>query len=158
MPEALLFMPSVEVIMKKQSKSNAVHMLSAAVLLLFSIGAEAAPGEDQIILTGKVSFMTAPLPRPAPSGQIESATDIPAWMQARISRYTAKAYSAMAEDGTVYTNDDVVTSVQVDGLRKTCVQEVGSNTAAANTLGTRYGPKQQDQVVVLRGDLVNICR
>lgn len=132
--------------------------LAMSILGLCS-SAQAAPGEDTIILSGKVSYATMPLPRPSASTQLDPATPIPAWMQARISRYTAKAYSASAEDGSIYTDSDVVTTVQSEGLRKTCVQEVGSNTTATgSTLGNRYGPKAQEQVVVLRGDLVNLCR
>lgn len=121
--------------------------------------AHGAPGEDTIVLRGPVKYVampTAPQPR---SNPMDGASDIPAWMKARMSRYIAKAYSATADDGTIYTDSDVVTSVQTEGLRKTCVQEVGSNTtAASDRLGTRYGPKAQEQVVVLRGDLINVCR
>jgi hypothetical protein len=44
-------------------------------------------------------------------------------------------------------------------MQKTCVQEVGSNTVASGTANTaRYGTAAAPQVVVLRGDLVNICK
>lgn len=121
--------------------------------------AHGAPGEDAIILKGPVKYMAMPTaPQPRSSG-MDGPSDIPSWMRARMTRYVAKAYSATAEDGTIYTDSDVVTTVQSEGFRKTCVQEVGSNTVAAgDALGTRYGPKAQEQVVVLRGDLVNVCR
>jgi hypothetical protein len=93
------------------------------------------------------------------AGGMDGPTDIPAWMRARINRYVAKAYSATAEDGSIYTDSDVVTTVQTEGLQKTCVQEVGSSSVpTGDSLGTRYGPQTRDQVVVLRGDLVNVCR
>lgn len=120
---------------------------------------QAAPGEDTIRLSGPVQFTSMPGPEVARSGTLDGAFDLPAWMKARMSRYTAKAYSTSAEDGTIYTDNDVVTTTSVEGFRKTCVQEVGSNTAASGgALGTRYGPNQREQVVVLRGDLVNICK
>jgi hypothetical protein len=44
-------------------------------------------------------------------------------------------------------------------MQKTCVQEVGSNTLSGSAAGaSRYGPNPAAQVVVLRGDLVNICK
>ena len=121
--------------------------------------AHSAPGEDTIQLNGPVKYVAMPgAPRQQSAG-MDGPTDIPAWMRARINRYVAKAFSATAEDGSIYTDNDVVTTVQTEGLRKTCVQEVGSNTVpAGDSLGSRYGPQAQDQVVVLRGDLVNVCR
>lgn len=119
----------------------------------------AAPGEDTIHLDGPVQYTFSPGPPLAPSGNRDSSYDVPAWMKARMSRYTAKAYSAQADDGTIFTDSDVVTTSYAEGFSKTCVQEVGSNVAASDgALGTRYGPNQREQVVVLKGDLVNICR
>lgn len=121
--------------------------------------AQAAPGEDTIRLSAPVQFTSMPGPAAAKSGNLDGAYDLPAWMKARMSRYTAKAYSTQANDGTIYTDSDVVTTTYAEGFRKTCVQEVGSNTAANDgALGTRYGPNQREQVVVLRGDLINICK
>ena len=111
-----------------------------------------------IVLNGGVNFTSAPTAAPSPSGHIDPSPNIPSWMQARMSRYTAKAYSAQAEDGSIYTDSDVVTTTTVNGFRKTCVQEVGTNTASDGAFGTRYGPNQREQVIVLRGDLVNICK
>lgn len=138
-----------------------LYMWVAAVTLLSGlplVQGHAAPGEDMIVLPGNVQFASAPTTAPSRSGHIEPSPNIPSWMQARISRYTAKAYSASADDGIIYTDNDVVTTTTVNGFRKTCVQEVGSNTASDGAFGTRYGPNQRDQVVVLRGDLVNICK
>jgi hypothetical protein len=118
-----------------------------------------APGEDPIQLNGPVKYVAMPGGPRQQSGGMDGATDIPAWMRARMTRYVAKAYSATAEDGSIYTDSDVVTTVQKEGLQKTCTQEVGSNTVpSGDSLGTRYGPQTRDQVVVLRGDLVNVCR
>lgn len=131
-----------------------------AALLIAAVASPctmAAPGEDAIVLLGPVKYTLMPGPPPQRSGGIDANQGIPAWMQARMSRYTAKAFSATADDGTIFTDSDVVTSVEADGLRKTCVQEVASNTGNGE-MGTRYGPNKQEQIVVLRGDLVNVCR
>ena len=89
-------------------------------------------------------------PRPA-------GIPIPSWLRARIARYEAKAFSD--DPGGVLTNNDVVTTANAQGMQKTCVQEVGSNTVSGAATGTgKYGPSQAPQVVVLRGDLVNICK
>ena len=133
----------------------AVFILSAFTL----IPASAAPGEDTIQLNGPVQYQLMPTRPQVQSGGMDGPQEIPAWMRARMNRYVAKAYSATADDGTIYTDNDVLTTVQTDGFQKTCLQEVGaSSVPASDSLGTRYGPQTQEQVVVLRGDLVNICR
>lgn len=135
-------------------------LLATTVAHLLTVHlAHAAPGEDTIQLKGPVKYVGSPGSQQPPSGGMDGPTDIPAWMRARITRYTAKAFSITGQDGSIYTDSDVVTTTQVDGLRKTCVQEVGSNTVPADgAMGTRYGPSTREQVVVLRGDLVNVCR
>lgn len=126
---------------------------------LFLLPAFAAPGEDTIQLNGPVRYQLMPTRPQVQSGGMDGPTDIPAWMRARMNRYVAKAYSATADDGTIYTDNDVITTVQTDGFQKTCTQEVGASAIpASDSLGTRYGPQSQEQVVVLRGDLVNVCR
>lgn len=145
--------------MKTRAFNKQFRVSLIAMMAMSGFSAMAAPGEDTIILKGPITYASTPMPESVKSDQTHQNTDIPAWMRARITRFTAKAYSATAEDGTIYTDSDVVTTVQSEGFRKTCVQEVGSNTVAAgDALGTRYGPKAQEQVVVLRGDLVNVCR
>lgn len=137
------------------------HAIAAALAIGFAAGcpaALAAPGEDAIILKGPVNYISLPGPSEPVSASAQGATDVPAWMRSRITRYVAKAYSAQARDGSIYTDEDVIMKSEMDGLRKTCIQEVGSNTLGSNTFGTRYGPSARDQVVVLRGDLVNLCR
>jgi len=135
----------------------------AAMAIAFAITAGwthalAAPGEDTIVLKGPVTYTSLPGAPQAISGGMDGPTDIPAWLRSRVTRYVAKAYSAYADDGAIYTDRDVVTTIESEGLRKTCVQEVGSNTVTSDALGTRYGPAARDQIVVLRGDLVNLCR
>jgi hypothetical protein len=52
----------------------------------------------------------------------------------------------------------VKTTTITDGFRKTCIQDVGSTIAAASNSTGKFGALPQDQIVVLKGDLVNICR
>ncbi|MFN3438489.1 MAG: hypothetical protein ACK41V_12390 [Acidovorax sp.] len=116
-----------------------------------------APGEDPVILTKKLTVQMQPVGGAATSTGLDNGNTMPSWLRARIARYEAKAFS---DDTTgVLTNNDVVTTANAQGMQKTCVQEVGSNTLSANTTGSaKYGPNQAPQVVVLRGDLVNICK
>lgn len=114
------------------------------------------PGEDPVQLTGPVRYMNLPGAAAPKSGQIDGNSDMPAWMKARVARYEAKAFSATANDGTILTDNDVVNTANAQGLRKTCVQEVGSITSANNLGNNTLGGQQQ--IVVLRGDLINVCR
>lgn len=120
----------------------------------------AAPGEDPVVLRGPVQYLSLPVGAAAKSQGLDTVKDMPVNMRAKIARYEAKAF---AEDTSgIATDTDVTTRASSDGLRKTCVQEVGSSTAASGNGTTnafnRYGPAPQAQVVVLRGDLVNVCR
>ncbi len=141
-------------------RRTTVRMSALAISALGCVmQAHGAPGEDAIQLNGPVRYAVSGGGQQPVSGGLDGRIEIPAWMRARMTRYIAKAYSATAEDGSIYTDNDVVNTVRAEGLRKTCVQEVGSNTVPADSsLGNRYGPGQRDQVVVLRGDLVNVCR
>jgi hypothetical protein len=146
--------------MKRVLMQAGTLIMSMTMINLLSVQiAYGAPGEDTIQLNGPVKYVAMPGGPREQSGGMDGPTDIPAWMRARMTRYVAKAYSATGEDGSIYTDSDVVTTVQTEGLRKTCTQEVGSNTVpSGDSMGTRYGPQARDQVVVLRGDLVNVCR
>ena len=113
------------------------------------------PGEDPVVLNAPVKYISLPggaMPR---SSQMDRSPEMPAWMKARMARYEAKAFSATADDGTILTDNDVVTTATVQGLRKTCVQEIGSGTSSDGATGTSGNTPQ---IVVLRGDLINICR
>ena len=112
------------------------------------------PGEDPVVLTGPVKYISLPGGAAPKSSQLDRNPEMPAWMKARMARYEAKAFSATADDGTILTDNDVVTTATVQGLRKTCVQEIGS-TSGNNTSNIL---SNAPQVVVLRGDLINICR
>lgn len=116
-----------------------------------------APGEDPVVLTKKLTVQMLPMGAAAPSTGLDNGNAMPSWLRARIARYEAKAFSD--DTSGVLTNNDVVTTASAEGMQKTCVQEVGSNTMSGSTAGSgRYGPNQGPQVVVLRGDLVNICK
>ncbi|MFT4196200.1 hypothetical protein [Ottowia sp.] len=121
-------------------------------LSLVALGAWAAPGEDPVNITGRVSYLQLPTAPSAKSTDITYRKDLPDDMQAKIARYTAKAYSA--DIGDIQTEKDVVQSVQTQAGKVTCVQSVGSVTAPST--GVSMGSNQQ--VVVLRGDLVNLCK
>lgn len=115
-----------------------------------------APGEDPVVLNKKLVIQMQPTGAAATSGNIDGAAGMPSWLRARVARYEAKAFSS--DTTGIATNNDVVTTANAQGMQKTCVQEVGSNTLSSSTSSVnRYGPQAAPQVVVLRGDLVNIC-
>lgn len=118
--------------------------------------AQLAPGEDPVLLNQRVTFNTMPLNNATRSTVMSASQEIPGWMQAKLARFQAKAFASDAEG--IVTDEAVVTTITNNGLRKVCTQEVGSNTQAAGMTSGRYGPQSEAQVVVLRGDLVNICR
>ncbi|AVP57742.1 hypothetical protein [Pulveribacter suum] len=131
-------------------------MALACLLVVASQTASAAPGEDPIALEKKVNVQMQPLPTAARSSYIYYEQGIPAWQQARITRYVAKAFSS--DTTGIYTEKDVVHAVDTKGSQVVCSQSVGSNVAAAGSAKGSPGVKTTgDQVVVLRGDLVNIC-
>ena len=133
------------------------------VLIILALGtalaahAQQVPGEDNVQLTAPVRHLSLPGGTAQKSGQMDGSSEMPAWMKARIARYEAKSFSASANDGTILTNNDVVNTTTAQGLSKTCIQEVGNALPAATGAGGKTLAGQQ-QIVVLRGDLVNICR
>ncbi|RYF27798.1 MAG: hypothetical protein EOO33_03145 [Comamonadaceae bacterium] len=135
--------------------------LAGACLALALLGVQApamaAPGEDPVILNQPVQHLSLPLNNAAKSQGLDAQDDIPAYLKAKVARYEAKAFSE--QNAGIATDSDVVTRANAQGLRKTCVQEVGSTTTAtgASNAFNRYGPGAQAQVVVLRGDLINVC-
>jgi hypothetical protein len=142
--------------MNTPNPSLSLLVALALAMVMTSPGAQPAPGEDPVQLIQRLEQLSLPGPLAPKSGNLDGRLDMPAWMKARIARYEARAFSAFA-DGTLLSDNDVVTSASAQGLRKTCVQEVGSVSSNDGALN-RYGPGNQQQVVVLRGDLVNICR
>lgn len=117
--------------------------------------AQPAPGEDPVMLQARVNYNMLPLNNAMKSSVMMPEIQTPSWMQAKLARLQAKAYGA--DTAGVLTDEDVTTSQSTVAMRKTCVQEVGSAAQSGISSG-RYGPKNEPQVVVLRGDLVNVCR
>ena len=122
-------------------------------LWVLSTSAMAAPGEDPILLTKAVSPMQLPMGSNGASSSTPNAAQLPRSVKAKIARLEAKVFSDMS--GGIYTDADIKTTVTAGTQRKSCTQDVGSNTATSGP--QRFGPGQQQQIVVLRGDLVNIC-
>ncbi len=132
-----------------------VAMLGLSLWLVISV-AQPVPGEDPVVLNQRVQNNMLPLNSSVQSFQPSNA-EIPAWLDAKLARFQAKAFAA--ETTGVLTDENVVTTVVQSGLRKVCSQDIGSNSVSnASVAFNRYGPKTEAQVVVLRGDLVNICR
>ena len=133
-----------------------LHLTAGAALALLAAGsiAQTAPGMDTVTISKPVTYLQVPTARVAPSGDIHYDQTLPDNLSAKVARYTAKAYSSY--DTNVKTDRDVVQSVKTNGLQTTCTQSVASVTAPAGANGLTMN--SQDQIVVLRGDLVNICR
>ncbi len=122
----------------------------------FLASAQNAPGTDPVRIETKVIIQGLPN-GPAPrSGNIGPPAEIPPWQRAKIARYEAKAFSG--NRGDILTEKDVINTNTTDGFKTTCTQSIGSNTIPAGAgITTGAGFKPKDQIVVLRGDLVNIC-
>ena len=128
--------------------------LTAAGLFFGTLAwAQNAPGEDPVVLTKRISVQMLPIGGAQASSPLNSQNGMPAWMQAKVARFEAKANSDQA--GDILTDSDVARTASTDGLKKTCIQEVGSNTV--QTPG-KFGLSNTQQIVVLKGDLVNICK
>ncbi len=136
--------------------------VALAIALSGSAWAQRAPGEDPLQINGKVTHLALPLGTSPKSGSLDGNTEMPAWLSAKVARFEAKAFSAGADDGNLFTDNDINTTTTTQGVRRTCRQDVGSNTTATGigraptAGGTRTNANQQ--IVVLRGDVVNICR
>lgn len=133
---------------------------SAALLVVFYFwlvlpAVAAAPGEDTISISGfKPAAPASGSGQAVVGGGLDANGAVPAWLRAKVTRYTARAYAENTQG--INTDNEVVQSAQSNGMSKTCVQEVGSNTVAPGSPG--FGLRGQQQIVVLRGDLVNICK
>lgn len=121
---------------------------AALIAALISAASWAAPGEDPVAISGRVTYLQLPTAAAVRSTSIQYVQSMPDDAAAKISRYTAKAYSPSL--GQIKTEKDVIQSVQTKGTQTTCYQSIGS-VAAPNGLGNN------EQVVVLRGDVINIC-
>lgn len=138
-------------------KFNVVLILTIQAMAMYFTTytyAQLAPGEDPVVLRQHVTYNMLPLNNAMRSTVMTNSQEIPGWVQAKLARFQAKAFSA--DTTGIITDESVVTSAANQGLRKVCTQEVGSSSSTGATSG-RYGPQNDPQVVVLRGDLVNIC-
>lgn len=135
----------------KRISTGAMAKLIVVTLAGAAACAYAAPGEDPVQITGKVSYLQLPTAPRSVSSSIVYRTGMPDDAKAKIAHYVAKSFSANT-DG-IKTEKDVVSSVQTNSMGGvTCVQTVQPSAPGA---GASMG---EDQVVVIRGDLVNICR
>ncbi len=125
----------------------------AGLCLPASVRAQNAPGEDPVVLTNRISVQMLPMGGANASAPLNAQNGMPAWMQAKVARFEAKANSE--QGGDILTDSNATRSASSDGLKKTCIQEVGSNTAQAPG---KFGLVNTQQIVVLKGDLVNICK
>ena len=125
--------------------------IAAATTLLANSPGWAAPGEDPVTITGRVTYLQLPLPPVTRSGDIVFRQGRPDYMRAKRAGYTAQAYSSHI--GDIKTDKDVVNVNRTQAGQTTCIQTIASTTAAP---GTRT-PLSNDQIVVIRGDLINLC-
>lgn len=161
-------------------------LISTAALVAFVIPgslqnarAQNAPGSDPIVIPGTVAFSGLPMRAPDPSKPLDKGMELPSWLQAKIVRLEAKAYAGLAGgDGTIYTEQDVVSRQTGNALEKNCTTNVASNVGAPVSGGpvspsgapigpnpTASGPAGRygvgsaaDQIAVVRGNLVTICK
>ena len=122
---------------------------------IFPVRAQGVPGEDPVRIQTKIVIQMLPVAGAPRSGYIDPASGIPAWQKARIARYEAKAFSG--NTGDILTERDVINTTHSDGFKTTCTQTIGSAPTVTGTGLPGVGAKPTQQVVVLRGDLVNIC-
>ena len=107
-------------------------------LLLAAGGTQAGPGEDPVTITSKVVFTLGPMAPTIKSTDINYNRGIPDDVQAKIARYSAQAHTSNSTG--IATERDVVQSVRTNG-----------------TPGGGSVSVSGDQIVVLRGDMINIC-
>lgn len=117
--------------------------------------AQNVPGEDPVILGNRIGVQMLPIANGRLSAPMNNKNSMPAWLDAKVVRYEAKSNSETPTG--LITDSDVARSASSDGFKKTCIQEVGSiTTTQTNSAKSATGNNQQ--IVVLRGDLVNICK
>jgi hypothetical protein len=150
----------LEKIMNNHTKLTVMSSVFLILALGLSVNmpahAQSGPGDDPINPTKVTKNDLRPTSPQQTSGSLDPLFGMQGWLKARVTRYEARAYSDNAAD-TVVSDNDAVTTASAQGLKKTCVQEVGS-TSSASGFGNKYGPKGAAQIVVLKGDLVNICK
>ncbi len=136
-------------------KLAAACLLFAIALMGHGLANAQAPGQDTIVLNSAPSSSGAGATPERPGKGLDERQEMPIGLKAKIARYTALSMGKGEDSASSQT---IVQRAESAGFTKTCVQDIASNTAPTG-LGTgRYGPRAQDQVVVLRGDFINVCR
>jgi len=131
--------------------TTALLFIGASLLANPLLSRAQVPGEDPLILQRKQLIQMLPLGNAPGSTAPIFNTELPDNMRAKASRYEAKAFAA--DTGVVKTDRDVLNAASDDGFKTTCTQSIASTVVPKGTT-LRGG---NDQIVVLRGDLVNIC-
>ena len=145
----------MKTLLRKHEVLLVLGLLSVGIFPSELVWAQIRPGEDPVILTKKVFTMQLPDGGVVKSKPLDSA-EMPASLRAKVARFEAKSKSG---ETTGFSSDkDVRRETSSDGFKKTCIQDVGSNTAASPQQPGRPGLASNQQIVVLRGDLVNICK
>lgn len=121
------------------------------VLAVACSWATAAPGEDPVQISSRVNYLQMPTAPRAGSTDIRHRTGMPEDVRAKMAHYTARAYAP--DTSGILTEKDVVSSVRTNSNgATTCVQTIQPSASASDHMG------RGEQVVVIRGDLINICR
>jgi hypothetical protein len=144
---------------RTEKKMRLIHCLMKYLFLMAApliANAQIAPGEDPVQLTEKVVHNMLPFNNPMRSTPFQNVQFAPAWIDAKLARIQAKAFSA--DTAGILTEKDVSNTTITDGINKTCIQDVGAAASAAASSINKYGNTTKDQIVVLRGDLINFCR
>lgn len=118
----------------------------------------AAPGEDPIVIQVRVNAPIGPALAQARSTPMTPPAVTPAWLEAKVARLEAKAWAF--DTGNLITDKNLLAAANSDGIRKLCVQDIGSalSAGANSAAGSGALRNTEPQIVVLKGDVVNICR
>lgn len=131
--------------------TTAALLVAGGALLANALPALAqVPGEDPLILQRKQVIQMLPLGSAPKSSAPVLNADMPAWQRAKVARYEAKAFNP--DTGAVQTGQDVINAARDDGFKTTCTQSIASTVVPRGST-----VRGAEQIVVLRGDLVNIC-
>jgi hypothetical protein len=133
----------------------ALCLVGVALLVFQALAHAQPPGQDTVVITKPPNVSGGGGSPERPGKGLDEKQDMPIGLKAKIARYTALSMSKGEETQAAQTNSERAESA---GFRKTCVQDIWGNTAPTGMSSGRYGPRVQDQVTVLRGDFINVCR
>ncbi len=132
-----------------------VSLLLTSLISFISLAHAQPPGQDTIELKSAPNTMGGSGLPDLPGKGLEERQDMPIGLKAKIARYTALSMSRGEES---QASESIIERAESAGFNKTCVQDIGSNVVPSGLSSGRYGPRGQDQVTVLRGDFINVCR